>query len=100
MNAIFIEGINSDEDKSGTVDSRACIDGRCLQHRGVHLFLTRIECTSTDMYPFNIRIETGKHLCRDSCIFPLITSGTNYRQNNGGSAADRQTLFAAFSQIR
>ncbi|KRX94439.1 hypothetical protein T4B_4137 [Trichinella pseudospiralis] len=100
MNTIYIEALKINKEKSVVGDGRACIDGRCVQHRGVHLFLTRIELTSTDMYPFNICRQKGRHFCRDICMFPLITSGANYGQNITRSVANQETLFTAFSQIR
>ncbi|KRX27142.1 hypothetical protein T07_6374 [Trichinella nelsoni] len=80
---------------------RKCLEGRCVQHPGVHLFLTRIEFTVADMYVITTASNVPeRHLSRDRSRAQLNSSGTTYRQYNGGLAADQKMLFTAFSQIR
>ncbi|KRZ84986.1 KRAB-A domain-containing protein 2 [Trichinella sp. T8] len=80
---------------------RKCMEGRCPQHPGVHLFLTRIECTVADMWCTCTRAKVPeRHLSRDGSPAQLNSSGTTNRQYNGDLAEDRKMLFSAFSQIR
>ncbi|KRX53322.1 Gypsy retrotransposon integrase-like protein 1 [Trichinella sp. T9] len=71
---------------------RKCMEGKCPQHPGVHLFLTRIECTVADMWCTCTRAkEPERHLSRDGSPAQLNSSGTTTnRQYNGDLAEDRK----------
>ncbi|KRY23134.1 hypothetical protein T12_12108 [Trichinella patagoniensis] len=78
---------------------RKCMEGRCPQHPGVHLFLTRIECTVADMWCTTTAAKVPeRHLSRDRTPAQLNSSGTTNTECNGGSAEDRKIKHSQKSQ--
>ncbi|OUC42237.1 hypothetical protein D917_10327 [Trichinella nativa] len=78
---------------------RKCMEGRCPQHPGVHLFLTRIEFTVADMWCTCTRPKVPeRHLSRDGSPAQLNSSGTTNRQSNGDLAEDRKIKHSQKSQ--